>query len=69
MITNNDKKEIRLAYITDAQRALEMLATELVSGSKHTHHIWQELRNVDNTLTYIRGLIEKHHAELESNVA
>lgn len=69
MITNNDKKEIRLAYITDAQRALEMLATELVSGSKHTHHIWQELRNVDNTLTYIASLIDRHHTELEKEGA
>lgn len=63
MITNTETKEVRLAYITDARRALEMLSTELLSGSKHTHHIWQELRNVDNTLAYITTLIEKYHAE------
>ena len=66
MITNTEHKEVRLAYVTDAQRALEMLTTQIyMANDKGTFHIWQELRNVENSLAYIRGLIEKHHAELE----
>lgn len=69
MITNNETKQERLIRITDAQRALEILTTELISDGKNTHHIWQELINVDKTLNYIASLIDRHHTELEKEGA
>lgn len=65
-MNSNEMRETRLAYVTDAQRALEMLATQVcMSNDKGTFHIWQEVRNVEATLKYIEKLIDTHHDELE----
>jgi hypothetical protein len=62
-------KETQLASIADARNTLSLLAAELISGGKNTHHIWQELRNVDSTLNYISDLVDRHYTELEKEVA
>lgn len=64
MVTTEEMKQARLAYVTDAQRALEMLATNLtVTTGNGDYHIWQEVRNVERTLKYIRRLINEGEEE------
>ena len=64
MVTTEEMKKARLAYVTDAQRALEMLATNLaVTTGNGDYHIWQEVRNVERTLKYIRRLINEGEEE------
>lgn len=65
-MTNAEVRETRQAYVRDAARALEMLATQIsMSNDKGTFHIWQEVRNAEATLMYIQKLIDTHHDELE----
>lgn len=64
---NEEMRATRQAYITDAMRALDMLATQVyMSNDKGTFHIWQEVRNVETTLAYISKLINTHHDEIAS---
>lgn len=64
MVTTEEMKKARLAYIADAQHALEMLTTNLtVVTGNGDYHIWQEVRNVERTLKYIGRLINEGEEE------
>ena len=64
MVTAQDIRQARLAYITDARRALDMLATNLtISSGSDDYHIWQEVRNAERTLKYIEKLINTNEGE------
>lgn len=64
-MNSSELRETRQAYLSDAMRALDMLATQVyMSNDKGTFHIWQEVRNAEATLKYIQKLIDTHHDEL-----
>lgn len=64
---NEEMRTTRQAYLNDAMRALDMLATQVyMSNDKGTFHIWQEVRNAEATLKYIQKLIDTHHDEIAS---
>lgn len=63
MVTEEEIKQVRLAYLKDARRALDMLATNLTVGAGNHYHLWQEVRNAERTLGYIEKLINDEQGE------
>ena len=61
-MTSKERMNVRIAYVTDADRALEMLATNLTTDyADPNYHLWETVREIQQSLWDLSVALMVHH--------